>query len=99
MLHDYWITIIVSLKGKISYDEIPHIKYRQHTNNQIGYKMRSKELSSLEEIRNMFIDVKIDHFEIFKERKELFTEEQQKINEEALKFYNIKFSNHWEIGI
>lgn len=89
MIHDYWITIVVSLKGKISYDEIPHIKYRQHTNNQIGYKMKSKELGSLEEIRNMFIDVKIDHFEIFKERKELFTEEQQKINEEALKYYNM----------
>lgn len=89
ILHDYWIAIVVALNGKISYDETPHIKYRQHTDNQIGYKMRSKELRSLDEIRNMFIEVKIDHFEIFKEKKGMFTEEQQKINEEALEYYNM----------
>lgn len=30
IIHDYWIAIIVALKGKISYLDKPYIKYRQH---------------------------------------------------------------------
>ena len=87
MIHDYWIAIVTSQKGKIVYSKEPFIKYRQHEENQVGYKMKSKELGSLEEIRNMFIDVKIEHFEIFNEHKELFDNNMQKQNEKALKYY------------
>lgn len=103
IMHDYWIAIVVSLKGKIIYDKIPHINYRQHTDNQIGSKMKSKELNSLDEIRNMFIDVKLKHFTILNENKELFNEKEQKQNTKALEYYkklnktkNINFRN-WSL--
>lgn len=35
--HDWWVYILISgCNGAIIYDEIPTIKYRQHTNNIIG---------------------------------------------------------------
>lgn len=87
MMHDYWIAIVVSLKGKIIYDKNPHIKYRQHGDNQVGSKMKSKELNSLDEIRNMFIDVKLKHFKVLNENKKIFNEKEQKQNEKALMYY------------
>lgn len=89
LIHDYWIAIVVSLKGKISYETTPHIKYRQHTNNQVGNKMKSKELKNIDEIRKMFIKVKKEHFTIFEQRKNLFTKTQQKENQEALEYYEM----------
>ena len=35
--HDYWITMIASLKGKIIFDNTPYTFYRQHKSNSIGY--------------------------------------------------------------
>lgn len=87
IMHDYWIAIVISLKGKIVCDENPHIKYRQHGDNQVGYKMKSKELSSLDEIRNMFIDVKLKHFGVLTKTKDIFNEKYKKQNEKALKYY------------
>ena len=102
-MHDYWMAIVVSLKGKIVYDIVPHINYRQHSDNQVGSKMKSKELNSLDEIRNMFIDVKLKHFTILNENKELFNEKEQKQNTKALEYYkklnktkNINFRN-WSL--
>lgn len=89
VIHDYWIAIILSLKGKISYIDKPYIKYRQHSNNQVGYKMKSKELKTLKEIRDMFIDVKIDHYQLFIDNKDLFGEELNKKNETALEYFKM----------
>ena len=65
--------------------------------------MKSKELSSFDEIRKLFIDVKIDHFKVFKDNKDLFTEEQQKENEKILQYYNmlkdIKYINFKKLNI
>ena len=100
MMHDYWIAIVASKKGKIVYDNVPHIQYRQHGDNQVGSKMKSKELNSLDEIRNMFIDIKIKHFTVLNENKTLFSLKEQKQNEKSLKYYKklnkkkyINFSN------
>lgn len=87
MIHDYWIAIVLSKKGKIVYDNNSYIKYRQHDYNQVGIKTKSKELKSLNEIRNMFLDVKIEHYEIFNLNKKLFNEKEQKLNEKALKYF------------
>lgn len=87
IIHDYWIAIVISLKGKISYLEKAYIKYRQHSNNQVGYRRKSKEIKSWEQIRNLFIDVKIDHFTVFKENEELFEEKQRKENDKALQYF------------
>lgn len=89
IIHDYWIAIVISLKGKITYEKQPYIKYRQHEGNQVGYKMKSKKLSSIDEIRDMFIDVKIEHFKFFNEKKELFDEKTRKENIEALNYFEM----------
>ena len=65
VLHDYWLALIVSETGKINYIEEPLMKYRQHKNNSIGSKKKSEEMKSLDEIRELFIDVKKQHFTVF----------------------------------
>lgn len=37
-VHDYWMFLISTFLGTTIYDSVPHIKYRQHANNQIGAK-------------------------------------------------------------
>ena len=104
ILHDYWIALIVSQNGKIAYIDEPTMKYRQHKNNKVGSKTKSEELENLDEIRNLFIDVKIDHFNIFVQNEKVFeNEEVRKLNKEALKYFKklklvnkINFSN-WSL--
>ncbi len=36
LMHDYWIYLIVSSFGKVFYDDVPYIDYRQHDNNVVG---------------------------------------------------------------
>lgn len=40
-VHDHWLTLFGSTKGKIAFVEEPLIKYRIHENNQIGASMLS----------------------------------------------------------
>ena len=87
LIHDYWIAIILSLKGKITYIEEPLVKYRQHQDNQVGYKMKSKELKNIDKIRNMFIDVKIELFDIYCKHDELFDTNERKMNQKALEYF------------
>ncbi len=35
-VHDYWLAVIASTQGSIAYVDKPLVKYRQHSNNQIG---------------------------------------------------------------
>ncbi len=90
VLHDYWITLIISQDGKISYIEEPLIRYRQHKNNKVGSKKKSSELKSIDEIRQLFIDVKKEHFEVFIQNENKFVDNNIKIlNKEALEYYNM----------
>lgn len=90
VLHDYWVSLIVSSLGKITYIDEPLIKYRQHKRNNIGSKKKSNALESLEEIRNLFIDVKIQHFNVFIENQDRFlSEEYKELNKEALEYYKM----------
>lgn len=34
---DYWITTVASVVGKIIFDNTPHVLYRMHGDNQLGY--------------------------------------------------------------
>ncbi len=36
IIHDYWMGLIIALKGKLAYMPEAYIKYRQHGNNQVG---------------------------------------------------------------
>jgi glycosyltransferase involved in cell wall biosynthesis len=38
-VHDHWLALFGSYKGKISYSEKPLVRYRIHSNNQIGAKV------------------------------------------------------------
>ncbi len=90
VLHDYWISLVISQKGKISYIEEPLIKYRQHKNNKIGSKKQSDSLKSIDEIRELFIKVKKEHFTVFIENEEKFESEKvRKLNRKALAYYEM----------
>lgn len=92
VLHDYWTALIISAKDKISYVEEPTIQYRQHKNNRVGSSRKSDKLENFEDLRNLFIRVKIEHFEVFKENIEkIKTKEISKYTNEALKYFeNLK---------
>lgn len=38
-VHDHWLALFASCKGKIAYIEEPLVRYRIHSNNQIGAKV------------------------------------------------------------
>ena len=88
ILHDYWIALIASQSGKVEFLNEPTIKYRQHKNNRIGSKTRTESIETLSEIRNLFIEVKKEHFEAFIENEDKFeSEEIKKLNRQALDYY------------
>ena len=90
VLHDYWISLIISQNGKIAYIEEPLIKYRQHKNNKVGSKKKTDELKSIDEIRSLFIQVKKEHFSVFIENENKFkSEEIRKLNKKALEYYEM----------
>ncbi|MBM6744345.1 glycosyltransferase [Drancourtella massiliensis] len=35
-MHDYWVALIASCYGRLIYDKIPSIMYRQHEDNKVG---------------------------------------------------------------
>ena len=90
VLYDYWITLILSQKHKITYIEEPLIKYRQHKNNTIGSKKKSDELGSIDEIRKLFIEVKKEHFNVFIKHEDKFNDEKiKKLNRKSLAYYEM----------
>lgn len=89
LIHDYWLSLIVSMNGKISYINNPLIKYRQHKENSIGSKRKVDEIKEFEEIRKLFITVKKEHFKIFIDNSTKFDEKYQKINEQSLKYFEL----------
>jgi glycosyltransferase involved in cell wall biosynthesis len=65
VLHDYWTALMISQVGKIAYVEEPTIMYRQHKNNNIGSKKKSDQMETFTEVRDLFINVKREHFQAF----------------------------------
>ncbi|MGN1299292.1 MAG: glycosyltransferase family 2 protein [Candidatus Scatovivens sp.] len=89
IIHDYWLALIVSMNGKISYLKEPTIKYRQHNKNSIGSKRKSNEINNFDEIRKLFIKVKKEHFEIFIENNKKFSENYKKLNKKSLEYFKM----------
>lgn len=88
ILHDYWISLVISQSGKIGYVDEQTVKYRQHGNNRIGSKTASYQMKNLDEVRNLFLDVKIDHFKTFIKNENKFKSNSYKdLNKKALKYY------------
>lgn len=88
VLHDYWISLIASQDGNIEYVEESLIKYRQHKNNKVGSKKKSDTIEKFEEMRDLFIDVKKQHFRVFIENENAFNSEKVKeLNQKSLKYF------------
>lgn len=104
VIHDYWIALVVSHRGKMAYIEKPTIKYRQHGNNQVGSSRKSDTLETLDEIRNLFLQVKIEHFETFIKNEKVFkSKEIRDLNKQSLAYFmdlkkknNFNFKN-WKL--
>lgn len=87
ILHDYWLPLMVTQSDKIAYIDEPLIKYRQHKNNKIGSQKKSDTLKSLDEIRQLFLKVKIEHFTVFIENEDKFDEKYKKLNKKSLEYF------------
>ena len=100
ILHDYWVALMVSQEGKIAYIKEPLIKYRQHKNNKIGSRKESDTFKTLDEIRNLFIRVKIEHFTVFVENESRFNdlEKRRLANEALIYFENLKQKYYWNFS-
>lgn len=87
VIHDYWIGLVIALNGKLAYMPEKYIKYRQHGNNQVGTDKISHGFKKLEQVRELFINVKIGVFGTYVEHKEVFPKEIQKLNENAYNYF------------
>lgn len=102
-IHDTWIGLIVSIHGKVTYLEEKTIKYRQHGKNQVGTDKISHKFSKLEDVRNLFIEVKLGLFGTYVQNSDVFPEKLQIENKKALDYFediknkkNINFKN-WNV--
>ena len=89
VIHDYWIGLMISLNGKVSYINEKYIKYRQHGNNQVGTNKISHGFKELDQVRELFINVKLGVFGTYVENNEKFPEELQKINLQAYEYFKM----------
>lgn len=89
VIHDYWIGLITSLNGKVAYIPEKYIKYRQHGNNQVGTNKISHGFQKLDQVRELFINVKLGVFGTYVENNEKFPDELQKLNIEAYEYFKM----------
>ena len=87
--HDYWMALMIALKGKLAYMPEKYIKYRQHGNNQIGTDKISHKFKKLGQVRELFIDVKLGVFGTYVANSEKFPEELQELNLKALEYFKM----------
>lgn len=96
LIHDYWIGIIIALNGKCAYMTEKYIKYRQHGNNQVGTDKISHGFDKLEQVRDLFINVKLGVFETYVANNNKFPKELQELNKKAYEYFNnIKEKNNF----
>ncbi len=89
MVHDYWMAVVVSSKGRLAYMTEKYIKYRQHGNNQIGTDKISHKFKKLDQVRDLFLDVKLGVFGSYVENNNRFPKEVQKLNTEAYEYFKM----------
>ncbi len=89
VIHDYWIGLIISLEGKLSYMPEKYIKYRQHENNEVGVQKISHQFNQLEKVRDLFIEVKLGIFGTYVENKEKFPKPLQELNQKAYDYFKL----------
>lgn len=88
-IHDTWIACTVANKGKVEYLDEKTIKYRQHGTNQVGTDKISHGFKKLDQVRNLFIEVKIGLFKTYVNNDRIFNDELKKQNIEALEYFEM----------
>ena len=89
VIHDTWIACVMANKGKVAYLDEKTIKYRQHGNNQVGTDKISHKFTKLEDVRNLFIEVKLGLFTTYVKHDKIFTEELKEQNKKALQYFEM----------
>ena len=89
LIHDYWIALMVALNGKLAYMPEKYIKYRQHGNNQVGTDKLSHKYEKLDQVRELFINVKLGIFGTYVKNNERFPKEIQELNKDGLQYFEI----------
>ena len=90
LIHDHWIGIIVGVNnGKMAYIPEKYIKYRQHGKNQVGTDKISHKFKKLEQVRKLFIDVKLGVFGTYVKNEDRFPNEIRKLNKEAYEYFKM----------
>ncbi len=88
-IHDTWIACVVANNGKIEYLNEKTIKYRQHGNNQVGTEKLSHGFKKLDEVRKLFLDVKIGLFKTYVENESVFSSNIKIQNQKALQYFEM----------
>ena len=89
LIHDHWIGLIVALNGKLAYMPEKYIKYRQHGDNQVGIEKISHGFKTIDQVRNLFISVKLGVFGTYVKYNEKFPKELQNLNTEAYNYFKM----------
>lgn len=89
VLHDHWIGLMISLEGKLSYLSEKYIKYRQHEDNEVGTEKISHQFKQFEQVRDLFIQVKLGVFGTYVQQQEKFPKELQQFNQKAYEYFNM----------
>ncbi len=76
MVHDWWIALIISQQGKLSFLDEPTIKYRQHGDNQLGIYGMKNYIQDFDEYREKYINLKIAQFKIYIENEQAFEKKE-----------------------
>lgn len=89
VLHDHWLGLIISLEGKLAYLPEKYIQYRQHEDNEVGTEKISHQFKKLEQVRELFIHVKLGVFGTYVEQQEKFPEALQQLNQKAYEYFSM----------
>lgn len=89
LIHDHWIGLMTSIYGKVVYMTEKYIKYRQHGNNQVGTDKISHGFKKLDQVRELFINVKLGVFGTYVENNDRFPEDMQKLNTEIYEYFKM----------
>lgn len=89
LIHDHWIGLMIALNGKLAYMPQKYIKYRQHGTNQVGTDKISHKFKKLEQVRELFINVKLGIFQTYVKNNDKFPKELQALNIEALDYFEM----------
>ncbi len=87
MVHDWWMALIISQIGKITFLDEPTIKYRQHGNNQLGIYGMKNYIQDFDEYREKYIQLKLDQFNLYVANEQFFkNKELIMLSKKAIKY-------------